>query len=243
MFECSPLLATGVGAVAAGLMTAAILIVWRDLGPGARLTSPRRVALVVALAGGVIAFGLEPTVIETPSPTGRDRLVPTLFLPEPDVPEPAVRVGRPVWEALPTEAPAPPGNPTTPEKVALGRKRFSDPASSRDGTLTCASCHDLEKAGSADGRPTARGIDGRIGARNTPTVYDASWPVRDVDFRLVHAAAQSCAPSPSAPSGTLRSRHERERDPSDLSDTSGDRGSPVGDRGGGVAEDLFAAAT
>lgn len=177
MFEFSPLLATGVGAVAAGL-TAAILIVWRDLGPMARLTSPQRVALVVALAGGVVAFGLKLTVIETLSLTGRDRLAPTLSLPEPEVPEPAVAVGRPVWEALPTEAPAPPGNPTTPEKVALGRKLFFDPALSRDGTLTCASCHDLEKAGGADGRPTARGIDGRIGARNTPTVYNAAFQAR-----------------------------------------------------------------
>lgn len=177
MFEVSPLLLTGVGAVVAGL-AAAILIVWRDLGPIARLTAPQRAALVVALAGGVIAFGLKLTVIETLSLTGRDRLAPTLTAPEPEVPEPVVVTGRPLWQALPTEAPAPADDPTTPEKVALGRALFFEPALSRDGTLTCASCHDLERAAGADGRPTAQGIDGQIGARNTPSVYDAAFQAR-----------------------------------------------------------------
>ncbi len=177
MFEFSPLLLTGVGAVAAGL-TAATLIVWRDLGPMARLTSPQRIALVVALGGGVIAFGLKLTVIETLSLTGRDRLAPTLTALEPTDVGGAIVTGRPVWEALPTRAPAPADNPTTPAKVALGLKLFFDPALSRDGTLTCASCHDLEHAGGADGRPTARGIDGQIGSRNTPTVYNAAFQAR-----------------------------------------------------------------
>lgn len=176
MFEISPLLLTGVGAVAAGL-SAAILIVWKDLGPVARLTGAQRVALVVALAGGVIAFGLKLTVIETLSLTGRDRLAPTLSQPTPEVEDP-VEIGRPVWAALPSTAPAPADNPTTPETVALGRALFFEPALSRDGSLTCASCHDLERAGGADGRPTAVGIDGKIGTRNTPTVYNAAFQAR-----------------------------------------------------------------
>jgi len=177
MFEDHLLLFTGVGAVVVGL-SAAALIVWRDLGPVARLTPVQRVALVVALAGGVIAFGLKLTVIETLSNTGRDRLAPTLATPEPTDPAPAVEVGRPVWQALPTLAPSPADDPATPEKIALGRRLFFDAALSRDGSLACASCHDLEKAGGADGRPTAVGIDGKVGTRNTPTVWNAAFQAR-----------------------------------------------------------------
>ena len=177
MFEDHLLLFTGVGAVIVGL-SAAALIVWRDLGPVARLTPIQRVALVVALAGGVIAFGLKMTVIETLSHTGRDRLAPTLATVEPADPAPTVEVGRPVWQALPAVAPAPADDPPTPEKVALGRRLFFDPALSRDGSLACASCHDLERAGGADARPTAVGIDGKVGTRNTPTVWNAAFQAR-----------------------------------------------------------------
>ena len=44
------------------------------------------------------------------------------------------------WPALPTIAPAPPSNPTTPEKVSLGQKLFFDPRLSIDGTVSCNSC-------------------------------------------------------------------------------------------------------
>ncbi|MCK4493947.1 MAG: cytochrome-c peroxidase, partial [Methylococcales bacterium] len=45
------------------------------------------------------------------------------------------------WEALPTKAPAPADNPTTAEKVALGKMLFHDPRLSSTGTVSCASCH------------------------------------------------------------------------------------------------------
>ncbi|MDK9696413.1 MAG: hypothetical protein OEL76_08480 [Siculibacillus sp.] len=176
MFESSLLFFTGIGAFVVGL-GAAILIVWRDLGPVARLTAPQRVALVVALGGGVLAFGLKLTVIETLTFAGRDRLAPVLTPAEPSEPEAAFEVGRPIWEPLPRVAPAPAGDPTTPEKVALGRRLFFDTALSRDGTLSCASCHDLDRGG-ADGRPTAVGIDGAVGSRNTPTVWNAAFQAR-----------------------------------------------------------------
>lgn len=177
MLEDHLLLFTGVGAVVVGL-SAAALIVWRDLGPVARLSQIQRVALVVALAGGVIAFGLKLTVIETLSYTGRDRLAPTLATVEPADPAPAIEVGRPIWQPLPTVAPAPADDPPTPEKIDLGRRLFFDTALSRDGSLTCASCHDLERAGGADGRVTAVGIDGQVGGRNTPTVWNAAFQAR-----------------------------------------------------------------
>ena len=68
-----------------------------------------------------------------------------------------------------------PENPVTPGKVALGKKLFFDPRLSRDGTVTCASCHILEEGGD-DNRPTAIGYKGRANPHhlNSPTVLNAA---------------------------------------------------------------------
>lgn len=98
---------------------------------------------------------------------------------EPAGPRPPAAAAMPyVWEALPAVAPAPPHNPTTPARVALGRRLFEDPQLSADGTLSCAGCHALREAAGADARPTAQGIGGAIGARNTPTVWNAALQAR-----------------------------------------------------------------
>src|SRR5690349_11998851 len=60
-----------------------------------------------------------------------------------------------------------------PKKAALGKRLFADSRLSADGTISCASCHDLAKGG-ADGRATAVGIGGALGPINTPTVLNAS---------------------------------------------------------------------
>jgi cytochrome c peroxidase len=46
-----------------------------------------------------------------------------------------------VLAALPTEVPAPPDNPITPEKVSLGRLLFFDPILSGNKDVACATCH------------------------------------------------------------------------------------------------------
>jgi len=69
-------------------------------------------------------------------------------------------------------APPPPkDNPLTPAKIALGRKLFFDPILSRDGSLSCASCHLPEHAFSGT-TPVAVGIDGLKGRRNAPTLQN-----------------------------------------------------------------------
>src|SRR5262245_60527934 len=72
-----------------------------------------------------------------------------------------------LWEIL-----VPPGNPVTPEKVALGRRLYFDKRLSRDGTVACATCHDPAK-GWSDGKRVSEGIGGKKGARNAPTVLNA----------------------------------------------------------------------
>ena len=59
-----------------------------------------------------------------------------------------------------------------PAKVELGRKLFHDPILSKDGTISCASCHDLAGGGD-DGRKISLGVDDKPGTVNSPTVFNA----------------------------------------------------------------------
>jgi len=60
------------------------------------------------------------------------------------------------------------------DKVALGARLFADVRLSHDDTIACATCHKLDGAGN-DGRRTAVGIGGQIGAVNTPTVFNSGF--------------------------------------------------------------------
>ena len=68
--------------------------------------------------------------------------------------------------------PIPTEHDLDPEKVALGRDLFHDPRLSKDGSVSCASCHHLADGGS-DGRRVSIGIDGKAGMVNSPTVFNA----------------------------------------------------------------------
>lgn len=65
-------------------------------------------------------------------------------------------------------------NPLTVEGVALGRRLFHEKALSRDGTISCASCHIQEHAFS-DPRRFSIGTDGRVGQRNAMALMNLSW--------------------------------------------------------------------
>lgn len=60
------------------------------------------------------------------------------------------------------------------QKAALGKKLFHDPILSKDGTISCATCHPLKNYG-MDSIPIAIGIDGKLGKRNTPTVLNSGF--------------------------------------------------------------------
>ena len=70
--------------------------------------------------------------------------------------------------------PVPEDNPLTREKVELGRKLFFDPLLSRDQTLSCAGCHDPERA-FTDGRAISEGVFGRKGTRSVPTLVNRGY--------------------------------------------------------------------
>ncbi len=67
-----------------------------------------------------------------------------------------------------------PDNPITPEKVLLGRTLYFDKRLSKDETLSCNSCHDLQTFG-VDNEPTSDGVGGQKGERNSPTVLNAAF--------------------------------------------------------------------
>jgi cytochrome c peroxidase len=73
-----------------------------------------------------------------------------------------------------TRATAPPDDPQTREKVALGEKLFFDGRLSVDGTVACSTCHDPALA-FTDGRPVSVGVKGRTGQRNSPTILNALY--------------------------------------------------------------------
>jgi cytochrome c peroxidase len=58
-------------------------------------------------------------------------------------------------------------------RIELGRRLFFDPLLSKDRTLSCASCHRPDRA-FADDRAVSPGVDGALGARNTPSVMNVS---------------------------------------------------------------------
>jgi len=107
--------------------------------------------------------------------------------------------------------PEPPGEPPTPERVALGRLLFFDPVLSADGRRSCAHCHRPDR-GMADGRRVPPGRDGAPLERNAPTLYNAALKDRLMwDRRVGSLEAQALLPllSPrelGAEPGPLRAR-------------------------------------
>jgi len=65
-------------------------------------------------------------------------------------------------------------NPITEAKITLGRTLYFDPRLSASNTISCNSCHQLDRFG-VDGEPTSPGHKGERGERNSPTVYNAAF--------------------------------------------------------------------
>ena len=73
---------------------------------------------------------------------------------------------------LPSEAPNP-DNPVTQAKIELGKKLYYDTRLSKEGNISCNSCHGLATFG-VDNELTSDGDDGSTGDRNSPTVLNAA---------------------------------------------------------------------
>ncbi len=84
-----------------------------------------------------------------------------------DLTKPPAQIDPVIWGAI-----VPAANGVTPERLALGRKLYFDVRLSRDGTVACATCHDVSR-GFTDQRNVAEGIDDKLGRRNSPTTLNA----------------------------------------------------------------------
>jgi cytochrome c peroxidase len=90
--------------------------------------------------------------------------------------------------------PLPADNPPTTDAILLGRRLFYDTRLSKDGTTSCASCHD-PKAGFQDIRPNSVGVGGKTGNRNAPTIWNSAYnPVQFWDGRAPSLEEQAGGP-------------------------------------------------
>jgi len=78
-----------------------------------------------------------------------------------------------VW-LLPDQPPHPADNHPSEARVELGKMLFFDPRLSRDGNMSCATCHS-PLLGWSDGLPTAKGVKSMVLGRATPTVVNTAY--------------------------------------------------------------------
>lgn len=78
------------------------------------------------------------------------------------------------WEALPDQPVAPPNNPQSEAKIELGKMLYFDPRLSKNGVISCNSCHNV-MAGGDDNRPNSIGVKDQRGGRGAPTVWNAAY--------------------------------------------------------------------
>lgn len=123
--------------------------------------------LVFATRGGMLLTLAADNALHGALPMDQQLARLDQLLPQRDVTQPPPNVDAVIWQAL-----IPEDNAMTPERVALGRKLYFDPRLSRDGTVACATCHDVSR-GFTDQRPVSEGIDDKLGQRNAPTTLNA----------------------------------------------------------------------
>jgi cytochrome c peroxidase len=66
-------------------------------------------------------------------------------------------------------------NPISEDGFLLGKKIFFDGKLSRDGTISCAECHNQPYAFTHHGHAQSHGIDGQVGPRNAPALQNLAW--------------------------------------------------------------------
>lgn len=86
-------------------------------------------------------------------------------------------------------------NPLSQEKIELGRALFYDPLLSKDGTISCASCHSSFNAFAHTDHALSHGINDNIGTRNAPSLMNLAWHKSFMwDGAINHLDVQALAP-------------------------------------------------
>lgn len=121
----------------------------------------------------------ETPAVDEPSPEAEPSFEPVR---RPGTPPEINKEGKIVWRpdlwknpplGLPP-VPDPRYNRTNNKKADLGRRLFFDKRLSKDGTVSCASCHH-PSLGFSNAQRFSPGIDGQVGTRNSPTIYNVAY--------------------------------------------------------------------
>jgi cytochrome c peroxidase len=161
-----------------------VMLVKSELAAASGVRSGGKLFLAAALGMGVIAFTVKLTTFTLMATLPQQVINPLMVERQfaqiapaswSQMPEIQRQEGPYQWQALPLQAPAPAFNPTTADKVALGKRLFFDPNLSLTRDVSCASCHDVVGGTGVDSRRTSKGIRGQIGGRNAPTVWNAAF--------------------------------------------------------------------
>ncbi|WP_447974663.1 cytochrome-c peroxidase [Nitrospira sp. Kam-Ns4a] len=95
---------------------------------------------------------------------------------------------------LPSVVPIPPTNLNYKAKVELGKQLYFDGRLSKNNQVSCAFCH-IPGAGFADPRQTSIGVDGKVGGRQAPTVFNTAFNhVQFWDGRVSSLEEQAIGP-------------------------------------------------
>jgi cytochrome c peroxidase len=68
----------------------------------------------------------------------------------------------------------PADNALTVEKIELGKMLFYEKALSKDGTMSCATCH-LQEDGFSDKNTFSKGVEGLLGKRQAMAIFNLAW--------------------------------------------------------------------
>ena len=86
-------------------------------------------------------------------------------------------------------------NPLTREGIALGKQLFYDPILSKDGTISCGSCHQSFAGFATYDHPLSHGINNGFTNRNAPGIVNMAWQKNFMlDGGILHLDLQPLAP-------------------------------------------------
>lgn len=90
-----------------------------------------------------------------------------------------IQTEEPITFSIPKGWPTPfyqfENNTLTQDGFKLGRRLFYDKRLSRDNTISCASCHQATAAFADYGRDLSKGVDGLLGTRSSPPIFNMNW--------------------------------------------------------------------
>lgn len=100
---------------------------------------------------------------------------------------------------LPKQPLYPADNAPSAARVELGKMLFFDPRVSRDGNMSCATCHN-PSFGWSDGLATARGFEGKLLERASPSIVNSAYnTIHMWDGRKATLEDQATGPMEAAP--------------------------------------------